>query len=269
VVGHVRESPGSADSSSRVSALVGAPFASATGWADSSCELGRSQAPMLRPGERQQLQDQLIQELERKRIAAELHDSLGQSLTAIKFCVEDTQVLLGKGRVTEARARLDGLASKIREAADEVRRIAAGLRPAMLDDLGVLATIAWFLREYQTFHTSISVRQQMRLQENEIPQHVKTPIFRILQEAMNNVAKHAQADIVRLLLEKQGDNIVLSIEDNGVGFDHRDNQPQDRRKTTFGLSNICQRAVLSGGYTLVSSTRGQGTTVHAVWPTES
>ena len=89
------------------------------------------------------------------------------------------------------------------------------LRPSVLDDLGILATIGWFTREFQKVYAHISVEKQISVQENEIPDSFKTAIFRVMQEAMNNVAKHSKADLIRLTLRKIEDRTELSIEDNG------------------------------------------------------
>jgi PAS domain S-box-containing protein len=198
------------------------------------------------------------QETERRRIAAELHDSTAASLAAIKFRIEKTREDIKKGLdVTES---LQDLSSNVAESLGEVRRIMTDLRPSVLDDLGILPALNWFCREYQKTYSHISVEKQIGIDEQEVPDSFKTPIFRISQEAMNNVAKHSRASHVNLALQKEGERILLTVQDNGQGFD-----PAKVNKG-MGLSNIRERAELSGGASELQSTIGKGTTVRVWWP---
>jgi len=167
------------------------------------------------------LSNQLLsaEEKERKRIARELHDGIGQALSAIKFSVENS---LGRLRKVSEPSELKSLETIIpltQKTIEEVRRIVKDLRPSILDDLGILATINWFCREFQEVYTGIRIKAEIDVQENCIPPSLKTIIYRILQEALNNVAKHSRADGVQLSLLQQDSRIILSIQDNGVGFD--------------------------------------------------
>ena len=208
----------------------------------------------------------MAREPQRERIAAELHDGLGQTLTALKFCVEDAQRLLGKKCIVEAEGRLELATTKIQEAADEVRRIGMELRPSTLDDLGLLATISWFAREYQKVYRHITVRQNISLEEKDVLRPLKTTIFRIIQEAMNNIAKHSGASIANIDLKTKGGGILLSIEDDGVGFDEEEVAACMGLDRNFGLANIRDRAVLSEGQCAIRSIPGSGTTVCIIWP---
>jgi signal transduction histidine kinase len=133
------------------------------------------------------------------------------------------------------------------------------LRPSILDDLGILATIGWFTREFQKVYSHISVDKHISIEENEIPESLKTALFRILQEAMNNVAKHSKANLIRLILKKAEGKIALSVEDNGEGFD------LEKIKQGLGLTSMRERTELSGGVFEVESTPGTGTTIKASW----
>ena len=198
------------------------------------------------------------QETERRRIAAELHDSTAASLAAIRFRIEKTGEDLKKGLdVTES---LQDLSSNVAQSLAEVRRIMTDLRPSVLDDLGILPALNWFCREYQKTYAHISVEKQMGIEEQEVPDSLRTPIFRIAQEAMNNVAKHSLASLVKLAIQKEGEKILLSIQDNGVGFD-----PETASKG-MGLSSIRERAQLSGGAFELQSGMGKGTTIRVSWP---
>jgi len=135
-----------------------------------------------------------IQEKERKRVARELHDGIGQMLTAVKFKVEN--IIQQKGESEAKEKSLEAIIPMIQESIEEVRRIQIDLRPPMLDDLGILATIGWFCREFQKVYSAIRIETQIDIQENEVSTPLKTVIYRVLQEALNNIAKHSRADLV-------------------------------------------------------------------------
>ena len=134
------------------------------------------------------------------------------------------------------------------------------LRPSILDDLGILATVAWFIREFQRVYSHISIQDQINVEENQIPGSLKIVLFRILQEAMNNIAKHSKADLVRLSLRKKETRIELSIKDNGAGFD------LDSIKQGMGMTSMQERTELSGGTFTINSTPGSGTMIKVSWP---
>jgi PAS domain S-box-containing protein len=198
------------------------------------------------------------QESERKRIAGELHDSISASLAATKFGIERASEEMKRGHGDPES--LKNLAISLTGIINEVRRIMADLRPSILDDLGILAALNWFCREYQKTYSHISVEKQIGIEEQEVPDSLKTPIFRISQEAMNNSSKHSQASLVRLSLQKEDSKILLIIQDNGQGFN-----PQTARKG-LGLSSVRERAHLSGGDCIIESAEGAGTTVRCSWP---
>ena len=208
------------------------------------------------------LSSQLLtaQENERKRIARELHDGLGQVLTAIKFKVENVLQQEAENRTVSKEESLETVISMIRESIEEVRRIQMDLRPSTLDDLGILATIGWFTREFQKVYSHIQIEKQLDLQEAEVPDPLKIILYRITQEALNNIAKHSQADRVRFSLKKKEDGIELVVEDNGFGFD------MNHIKKGFGISSMRERTELSGGRFEIESTQEAGTTIRASWP---
>ncbi len=152
---------------------------------------------------------------------------------------------------------------------DEVRKIQADLRPSVLDDLGILATINWFCREFQAIYSRIRVEKQINIQEDDVPELVKTVIYRVLQEAMNNIAKHSKADRVDLYLRKTEGLIELVIKDNGRGFDLESSLSVDNARRGLGLSSMKERTELSGGAFCIESLGGKGTFVRASWPVTS
>ena len=140
------------------------------------------------------------------------------------------------------------------------------LRPSTLDDLGVLATLGWFCREYQKIYSHIHIEKEIGLQENEVSTPRKVVIYRLTQEAMNNIAKHSQADLVRLSLRKQEAQIEWVIEDNGMGFDLEKILSSEGSKRGLGLSSMRERTELSGGKFMIESIQGKRTTLRASWP---
>jgi PAS domain S-box-containing protein len=213
------------------------------------------------------LSNQLLsaEEKERKRMARELHDSIGQALSAIKFSVENA---LGQLRNVSDPSELEPLEALIpltQKTIEEVRRIVKDLRPSILDDLGILATINWFCREFQKVYASIRVEVNLDVQEDVIPSALKTVIYRILQEALNNVAKHSEADLVRLSLEQKGHRIIMRIQDNGVGFDFTKAISMAPSRRGFGLASMRERAGLSGADFQITSEADQGTVIRVEW----
>jgi PAS domain S-box-containing protein len=208
----------------------------------------------------------MAQENERKLIALEVHDSLGSSLSAIKFKAEDALQNIAKGKPMNEYRPLESIISMVKETIDNTKRIQSNLRPPLLDDLGILATFSWFCREFQKVYSNIQVEQTINLQENEIPESLKIVIFRITQEAMNNLAKHAGADWVYLGLQKIDNAIELCIKDNGGGFDPESLSTWDISKKGLGLNSMKERTKFSGGSFAIESAEGKGTVIRASWP---
>ena len=198
------------------------------------------------------------QEKERKRIAGELHDSVAAFLSAIKFSIE--KILGQKKQGKRNQEELRDLISKIQLANEETRRIMSDLRPSMLDDLGIVPAINWFCREYEKTYSHIRVEKQINISENDLSDSLKTAIFRISQEAMNNIAKHSKASLVNLRLQKANSGIELTIQDNGQGFD------LETTKRGLGLSTMRERSEFSGGTFDLESALGKGTVIHVSWP---
>jgi len=197
------------------------------------------------------------QETERKRVAGELHDSIAASLAAIKFRIEKTADDMNQDRASAQS--LQDLGTAIAEINDEVRRIMADLRPSVLDDLGIIPAMEWFCREYQKTYSHISVENQIGISEDEVPDSLRTPIFRICQEAMNNIAKYSKASLVNLFLRKEDNKLLLTIRDNGKGFD------LNTVRKGLGLSTMRERAELSGGAFDLESAIGKGTMIRVSW----
>jgi signal transduction histidine kinase len=222
----------------------------------------------LRTSEKQcrQLSQQVIeaQETERKLIAREIHDCIGQSLAAIKYRAE-TYLLKSDQDCDDKAKMLQPIIQMIREAMEEVRKIQNDLRPAFLDMSGVLETISDFCERYQETYSSIKPDLQIDLAESDIPEYLKVPIFRIFQEAMNNAAKHSKARRVLVRVQREGDKIELSIEDDGIGFALEDGLVANSHGRGLGLFSMKERAELSGGSLDYKTANGDGTAVRASW----
>ena len=204
-------------------------------------------------------------EEERKRIAGELHDTIGACLSGIKFKVEDTLQRIGKKADAETES-LEMIVPVIQEAVEECRRIQMDLRPSMLDDLGLLPTLSWFSRRFQTIYSGIRVDQEVRIEESEVPDSLKTVIYRVTQEALNNVAKHSKADLARLRLRKIDGGMEVTVEDNGQGFDLEKVLDAKSARRGLGLTSMRERTELSGGSFHIESIEGKGTIIRAWWP---
>jgi len=204
----------------------------------------------------------IAQESERKQISAELHDSIGQSMSAIKFGVENALHDHGMVMPKPVRTCLVTTIGKLCQTIDEIRRISMNLRPSMLDDLGLLATISWFCREFRVLFPKLDIDVHIGVEESGIPTPLKVVIFRILQESMNNVGKHARATRVTLRLARRDDRIVFEVADNGRGFATNGISTGQG----FGLGSMRERVSLSGGRLTIDSDRGTGTVICADWP---
>jgi PAS domain S-box-containing protein len=200
----------------------------------------------------------ITQENERKLIASEIHDSLGSSLGAIKFRIEE---VLRKAGIGDP----ENIVPSIQKVIEETRRIQMALRPSSLDDLGILPTLNWFCREFQKTYSNIHIRTQISMEEKDVPDILNTVIYRICQEAFNNIAKHSKAMAATLSLRKTG-QIELVIEDDGRGFNLEEKLSPENHDRGLGLTSMRERAELSGGSLAIESIRGSGTTIRVSWP---
>ncbi len=198
---------------------------------------------------------QNIREEERAHIAREIHDELGQQLTVLKMDVSWLNKRIGISDEA-VKEKLRNLAEMLDGTVRTVRRISSELRPSLLDDLGLVAAMDWHLRE---FGKRFGVKTEFREPENDIllSDTVKTGLFRIFQESLTNVARHADAKKVKVSLEHKKDQFVLSIEDNGKGFDKLKN----RGKKTLGILGMKERTAMMGGTYETESVPGSGTVV--------
>jgi len=197
----------------------------------------------------------IAQEAERKRIARELHDSVGQQLSAIKYTLER---LDGRPRLdADTRVQIERAVISLQEAMDELRTIAMNLRPAVLDDLGAVSAVSWFCREFAQNYPSLALREAVSVADAEVPERLSTAVFRSLQEMLNNVAKHAHAREVVVTLARAAGQLILEVEDDGIGI-HRTTDTGSR--SGRGLRNLRERASMTGGEFIVGNRPGGGGT---------
>lgn len=204
------------------------------------------------------------QEEERKRIAVELHDSIGSSLTGIKMFLQNVLGRLKSGEAAEDA--VEHLLSVTQNAIEESRRIMTDLRPSILDDLGLIKTINWFCREFTKMNPTVFVEESIEVAEEEIPDDLRIVIFRVMQEAFHNIAKHSGAEYVTVSFRKHEGRIRLTIEDNGEGFDYDPGSFTNQKSQGMGLTGMKERTELSGGKFEIRSALEEGTEVRVSWP---
>jgi signal transduction histidine kinase len=199
----------------------------------------------------------VAQETERQRIARELHDETGQSLTAIGMGLRGASSTIQHDpeKAAHTLRQLEGLTAA---SLSELRRIIADLRPSHLDDLGLAAALRWYANEVET-RTGLHIQVETSGEARPLPSELTTTLFRITQEALNNVVRHAQASkaMVRLCYCPEG--VRIEVEDDGQGFnpDHIDRW----NRSSFGLLGMSERAALIGGSVQIDSRPGKGTKV--------
>ncbi|AFQ48716.1 ATP-binding protein [Burkholderia cepacia] len=206
------------------------------------------------------------QQKERHRLAAELHDGLGQALTLIKLMNEDALMRIRRGDIADATNLLDNAVLRIRETIGEVRQICGELRPPMLDKLGLPAALASLCRRIERDADQLSVEFNCDVDDDDIPDHLKADMFRVAQEALHNIVKHAQATEIVLGLQHDAGGLLLTIDDNGVGYERSPLSTDDARAAGLGLIGMQHRIESHGGTFTIRSSATTGTRVSATWP---
>jgi signal transduction histidine kinase/sensor domain CHASE-containing protein len=204
------------------------------------------------------------QEQERRRIAQGLHDELGQLLTAIKINLDLARRKLPQGadaldqRVGEASALADLVLNNVRSMTVE-------LRPTLLDDMGIVPTLRWYTRQF-TQRTDIPAQLEVPELSDRLQPEIETTIYRLVQEALTNVARHAQAERVEVRLSCANGSVTVSVQDDGAGFDVAGWSVRQAEQPTMGLAGIQKRVMLLGGQVDIESGPGKGTRIRATLP---
>jgi signal transduction histidine kinase len=230
----------------------------------------REQAEVALRGSRNELvalSEQLIgaQEGERKRIALELHDSVGQSLSAVKYTLERGMELLRQPRLGNPGAVFQLAVRRIQETAESIRSISMNLRPKLLDDLGAASAVQWFCRDFAEIYPSLTVVTELSVNDGQVPDRLATVVYRSVQELLNNVAKHSRAKHVVVKLSMEDNALLLEVRDNGVGLEKA--TPESRRHGS-GLRNLRERAQMTGGQFNIVQAPGRGTLAQLSWRLE-
>jgi signal transduction histidine kinase len=203
------------------------------------------------------------QENERRRIARDLHDSLGQSLTSLMVGLRVIEESSTEVEVQSQARELRRIGSATH---DDVRRLARGLRPAILDDVGLVPALERFLQELGGSHqieTSLDVSCQ---DQSRLPESVETSVFRIVQEAASNAIRHGKAQHLRIKLSRESNYLNIEIDDDGCGFNVASSLKANQMSSPFGLLSIRERACLLAGEAIISSQPGVGTHVQVHIP---
>jgi signal transduction histidine kinase len=203
------------------------------------------------------------QDEERRRIARDLHDEVGQQLTAVLVGLKTIELAPD---LETARSRARSLRDVGAAAHEEVRRLAGGLRPGVLEELGLEAAVARICEDYERLHGT-AIRLDVSPDASRgLSSDVETTLYRILQESLTNVARHAAATQLEVALHRRGNLITLSVVDNGRGFGSSIESDPTPAIKSFGLASIRERALMLGGECLVQSSAGRGTSVHVSIP---
>jgi PAS domain S-box-containing protein len=205
-----------------------------------------------------------VQEDERRHLARELHDEIGQSLTAIRINLDNLE---GTIETPSARGYVQDITAVVQNVMHQVRTLSVDLRPSMLDDLGLISTLRWFL-DRQAQRSGLQIQFLPQDRSLAIEASIATTCFRIVQESLTNIVRHANASSVTVALTWQNGQLALQICDDGCGFD-----PQlvltSASNTGFGLLGMQERAALVGGMCTISAAPGHGTDVRALFPLTS
>jgi PAS domain S-box-containing protein len=205
-----------------------------------------------------------VQENERRHLAHELHDEVGQVLSAVSANLHAVR------RICDLAAypRIDESIQIVDQVTHQVRNLSLDLRPSMIDDLGLAATIRWFA-DRQARRTGFAVHLDVALSGNPFAPGVQIACFRVVQEALTNVSRHAQAKNVGIKLREDANEIELVIADDGIGFNQSLVRKRASRGESFGLLGIRERVELLGGRAEIRSEPGHGTTIRALFPIAS
>jgi signal transduction histidine kinase len=204
-------------------------------------------------------------ENERKRVAKELHDSVGSNLAAIKLVLEQKLDSMETGYQDDIYS-LENIIANIKETISEVRRISNHLMPSVLEELGLLEAIRWFCREQGQYHQNARITPLFEIEEDLLSEQLKITIFRVIQESVNNAFRHGRADAIQVRLTNSGDCIDLCVTDNGCGFDPEDIASNPGSLTGFGLKGMKDRAEVCNGTCKIISEIGKGTQVKLSLP---
>ena len=203
------------------------------------------------------------EERQKKRIAQALHEGVAQTLAANKLQVENACQLIDGN--AQSSAALNAVVQSIQDAIQDVRHIAMEIHPSSLDEHGLLPTLDWFCREFSSICNGIKMEVQVDIEERDVPEVLKPIVYRIFEQAMNNIARYAQAKCVQLSLIKEDRRLKLSIADDGVRYHPEESLTKQSVERKIGIEAMRERTVLSGGLFSVDTNQWNGTTTQSSW----
>lgn len=205
-----------------------------------------------------------VQENERRHISRELHDEIGQALTALKV---NLQTLGMVHKLEELGPHIQESISIVDRSIQQVRNLSLDLRPSLLDDLGIVAALRWYI-DRQAQRAGFEAQFLASPPELRLSSDLETTCFRVVQEALTNVVRHAQAQRVRIELRKLPQALFLTVIDDGIGFDLGEVGQRTAGDTSLGLLGMRERVQLVGGTIHISSHAEWGTEIQVVFPLE-
>ena len=203
-----------------------------------------------------------VQEQERRHIARELHDQIGQALTALKINLQALDRFLPQG---EADVYMNESMEIAEKTLQQVRNLSLDLRPSLLDDLGLVPAVRWYL-DRQGQRTGIKIKFVAEIGDERLPMQIETTCFRVIQEALTNVVRHAQASRVRVELGQEGNVVDLLMRDDGVGFDVKAAMEDASKGQSLGILGLQERIYMIGGRVQFESVLNHGTEIRAQLP---
>jgi signal transduction histidine kinase len=204
------------------------------------------------------------QEEERARLSRELHDEIGQVLTAVQLGLDRLARTLAAGD-TATREQLARVQTLITQALTDLRHVVAALRPGVLDPLGLVPALGW-VADHTLRPLGLQVTMETSGLSGRLPGELEVILFRIAQEAMNNVARHSQASHLLIRLAQTNGQVTMTLADDGVGFDPALVTAVPEQSRGVGLASMQERAALAGGQVLIESAPGRGTQIQAIVP---
>ncbi len=200
---------------------------------------------------------QSVREEERSNIAREIHDELGNQLTGLKLDLSMLQSELSESDATTVLvSKVEQMSEKVSETISAVRKISSDLRPSILDDLGLVTALKWYAEQFEK-RFNITCQMDLNELQTNLSKEANTAVFRIFQESLTNVMRHAQASIVRVKLFESDDSLIMQLTDDGIGI-------SDKRKynsSSLGLLGMAERAAMLNGTFNIENNSGEGTTV--------
>ncbi len=201
-------------------------------------------------------------ETERRYIARELHDEIGQGLTAVKINLQSLHRIIDP---MQFKKRLDDSIATLDRTLNQVRNMSLNLRPSLIDDLGLIPTLRWYIDRIASA-TGIDIELKTDAVDQGFEKETEIACFRVVQEAFNNIIRHAKADRIEVKLERHGDWLEVLVKDNGCGFHVEDAMDWAKKGNSFGLLSMKERVELSGGAMEIDSQPGKGTSLKARFP---